>query len=320
MEHIAEKGREKRMDDQLLNALQIRYIKLHFTISFIEDASLPVHKVSAIRGGMGEMLLRANCIRDRECDSCDFESECIVRRTMYSKSTLKPDYVTNGESIGYVLECENYQTYFSKGETLSFNLILFGRTIVYFNQYLQAFYALGIHGIRSFRAKFMIISIKNTCLKDILDGNNIIMKNYQVQTVSSYVAYRMKKITGSERTLVFQTPATLKYNGEFLQKFRMDVILGAVRRRIYMLGCFEGIDNDFYHDYQTPVPEVSRQQEKHVKVCRYSSRQGRMFLHGIIGFIQMEAFHQETIPLLLAGELIHIGKNTSFGFGRYRMI
>lgn len=34
------------MDDQLLNALQIRYIKLHFTISFIEDAALPVHKVS----------------------------------------------------------------------------------------------------------------------------------------------------------------------------------------------------------------------------------------------------------------------------------
>ena len=305
------------MDEQLWNALQIRYTKLHFTISFIEDASLPVHKVSAIRGGMGEMLLRANCIRDRECDSCDFESECIVRRTMYSKSTLKPDYVTNGESIGYVLECENYQTYFPKGSTLSFNLILFGRAIVYFNQYLQAFYALGIQGLGASHARFMIVSIKNTCLKDILAENNIFMKNYQVQTISGYVTYRMKKITGSERELIFQTPTTLKYNGEFLQKFRMDVILGAIRRRIYMLGCFEGIDNDFYHDYRTPVPEIIRQREKHVKVCRYSSRQGRMFLHGITGFIQMKELHPETIPLLLAGELVHIGKNTSFGFGRY---
>lgn len=51
---------------------------------------------SAIRGGMGEMLLRANCIRDRVCESCDFEAECIVRRTMYSKFTLRPNYVTNG--------------------------------------------------------------------------------------------------------------------------------------------------------------------------------------------------------------------------------
>lgn len=307
------------MDDLLLNALQIRYIKLHFTISFIEDAALPVHKVSAIRGGMGEMLLRANCIRDRECDCCDFESECIVRRTMYSKSAIKPDYVTNWESIGYVLECENDQTYFPKGGTLSFNLILFGKAIVYFNQYLQALSALGMHGIGSFHAKFVIISIKNTCLKELLEGNNIVMKNYQVQTISSYVAYCMKKITESERTLVFQTPATLKYNGEFLQKFRMDVILGAIRRRIYMLDCFEGIDNDFYHDYQTPVPEVSFQQEKYVKVCRYSSRQGRMFLRGITGFVQMKEVYPETLPLLLAGELVHIGKNTSFGFGHYRM-
>lgn len=49
-----------------------------------EDTYLPVNKVSAIRGGMGEMLLRSNCIRDRNCAVCDFKGECIVRRTMYS--------------------------------------------------------------------------------------------------------------------------------------------------------------------------------------------------------------------------------------------
>lgn len=65
------------MDGQLLNALQVRYIKLHFTISFIEDAVLPIRKVSAIRGGMGEMLLRANCIRDRVCESCDCAADDV---------------------------------------------------------------------------------------------------------------------------------------------------------------------------------------------------------------------------------------------------
>ncbi len=308
------------MDGQLLNALQVRYIKLHFTISFIEDAILPVHKVSAIRGGMGEMLLRANCIRDRVCESCDFETECIVRRTMYSKFPLKPNYVTNGESIGYVLECENDQTCFPEGETLSFNLILFGRAIVYFNQYLQAFYMLGRHGIGAGHAKFIIVSIKNTCFQDILDGDNLLMKNYQVQTISSYVIHRMKMAAGSEKTLVFQTPATLKYNGEFLQKFRMDAIFNAVKRRIYMLDCFEGINNDFYHDYEVPVPDVSNQKSKHVKVCRYSSRKGKMHLYGITGFIQLKELYPETLPVLLAGELVHIGKNTSFGFGRYRIM
>ena len=309
------------MDEQLLYALQIRYIKLHFTISFIEDSILPVHKVSALRGGMGEMLLRANCIRDRACGSCDFESECIVQRTMYSKFDEKPDYVTDGsESIGYVLECENYQMYFSKGETLSFNLILFGKTIVYFNQYLQAFYSLGMCGIGVGHAKFMIVSIQNTCFQDILNGHDIVMKNYQVQTVSHYVNWRMKKITGAEKTLVFQTPTTIKYRGEFLQEFCIDAILNAVRRRIHMLDYFEGISNDFYHDYQVPVPELEGRQQRHVKVRRYSSRKGPMFLHGITGFVQLQELDASTIPLLLAGELIHIGKNTSFGFGRYQVM
>ena len=69
----------------LKRALQIRYVKLRFGLRIAEDTRLPVNKVSAIRGGIGEMLLRANCIRDRQCKSCDFESECIVRRTLYSR-------------------------------------------------------------------------------------------------------------------------------------------------------------------------------------------------------------------------------------------
>lgn len=201
------------MDNQLFHALQIRYIKLHFTILFTEDSILPVYKASALRGGIGEMLLRANCIRDRACDSCDFESECIVCRTMYSKFDLKPAYVTSGDSIGYVLECEKYQTHFQ---------------------------ACGM--------------------------------------------------------------------------------LSLVKRRIYMLDCFEGINNNFYYDYGIPVPEIASQQKKHVKVRRHSSQKGIMFLYGITGFVQLKGIHPDTFPLLLAGELIHIEKNTSFGFGRYQII
>lgn len=110
---------------------------------------------------MGEMLLRANCIRDRNCETCDFESECIVQRTMYSKFEEKPAYITKGDSIGYVIECENYQEEFEAGEAMQFHLMLFGKTIVYFNQYLQAFFALGMQGIGKYQARFEIIGVTN---------------------------------------------------------------------------------------------------------------------------------------------------------------
>ena len=100
----------------------------------------------------------------------------------------------------------------------------------------------------------------------------------------------------------------------------MDAVFNAVKRRIYMLDCFEGIDNDFYHDYEAPVPDVPNQKSKHVKACKHSSMIGKMHLHGITGFIQLKELYPETLPVLLAGELVHTGKNTGFGFGRYRIM
>ena len=66
------------MSQLLIKSQDIRYTKLTFTIEFTEDTMLPKQKVSAIRGGIGEMLLRANCVRRRECEGCDFADECIV--------------------------------------------------------------------------------------------------------------------------------------------------------------------------------------------------------------------------------------------------
>ena len=71
-------------NEWIKDALNIRYVKLHFEIKFLEDTIMPKNKTSALRGGMGEMLLQANCIMDRDCEHCDFDNECIVRRIMYS--------------------------------------------------------------------------------------------------------------------------------------------------------------------------------------------------------------------------------------------
>ena len=90
----------------------IRYVKLHFQCRVTEKCQMPVNKTSALRGGMGEMLLSEHCIypADRKCADCSFETECLVRRIMYSKFDIRPEFVTTGESIGYVISCEDYRT------------------------------------------------------------------------------------------------------------------------------------------------------------------------------------------------------------------
>lgn len=323
-------GRNKRTErssemslniQQLEKALQIRYVKLHFGLRMTEDTWLPMNKVSAIRGGIGEMLLRANCIRDRQCGSCDFESECIVRRTLYSRFDEKPDFVTSGDSVGYVLECENYEKNFYEGDLLEFHLILFGKTIVYFSQFLQAVYQLGMAGIGKARAKYEIIAVRNTVGRDMLRGSEILMERYVVKTLWDYVRYRQGGFDGRAfpDRIRFRTPVTLKHQGKIQRTLSPEAVIPALCRRIYMLDCFEGLNCEMLK-WEGSSPKVLSEFSEPVSVCRYSSTQDqKMPLRGIRGEMRLERIPEELIPLLLAGELTHIGKNTSFGFGRYRL-
>ena len=43
-------------------------------------------------------------------------------------------------------------------------------------------------------------------------------------------------------------------------------------------------------------------------------------MKGIKGYALLPELPQDIIYLLLAGELIHIGKNTSFDFGKYHIV
>lgn len=308
------------MDIQgLRQALQIRYVKLHFQIRFVEATRLPVNKVSAIRGGIGEMLLRANCIRDRNCAECDFEQECIVRRTMYSKFDVKPAFVTTGDSVGYVLECENYEELFAEGDRLEFYLILFGKTIVYFSQFLQAVYQLGSVGIGKEHSRYRLVSIRNTVGKEILDGANVLMEHYVVQTIGDYVGYRLKQESVWENRIRFKTPVTLKYQGRMQERLTIEALIPAVFRRLYILDCFEGLECEEIR-WQGIWPKVLQESSRKISVLRYSSTQDqRMTLWGIKGELLLSEIPPELLPALLAGEVMHVGKNTSFGFGRYQV-
>lgn len=310
------------MEQLIKQAMHIRYTKLHFTIAFLEDSKLPPNKHSAIRGGIGEMLLQANCIRDRRCEQCDFKGECIVQRTMYTQFKEKPAYMTNGESVGYVLECENNQEYFRKGEYLEFVLLLFGKNLVYFSQYLQAVCALGAGGLGKYRARFQVISVRNENCEELLSADRIHMERYRISYLDEYVERQLiLRRNFSPHRIVFVTPLTLKFRGEFRNEFHIEAILSGIRRRIYMLDCFEEIQNEEWMRWKLPEAEITGQHAILSRVDRYSSRKGtKMTLYGLTGDIYLKEMSEDAKILLLAGELIHVGKNTSFGFGKYQLI
>lgn len=305
------------------DCLQIRYVRLHFSLELLEDTELPANKASMLRGGMGEMLLRMNCIRDRKCKECDFVSECLVRRTMYSQMENTPAFMQSTDSVGYVLDCENYRKEFSAGDTVEFTLTLFGKTIVYFSQFLQAFQYLGVYGMGRNHARYRIQSLTSSKGESILDGNNIYMANLCIMHVADYVEYRWEKVVAADY-IVFHTPLAVKYQGEMLEHLDPSGILAACERRVRVLNDYEGNDVERF-DWRGHVPEIEEQRVREVTVHRFSSTHvtqngGRIPLRGIVGDGALRNVDDTARALLLAGELLHIGKNTSFGFGRYTLI
>ena len=302
--------------------LAIKYSKLCITVSFTEDVRLSKNKASAIRGGIGEMLLRENCIGDRKCENCEFVRECLVQRILYSPMDIEPKFMGNGDSVGYVIECEDYRRDFKRGDSLKFNIIVFGKVLVYFSQIIRAVFMLGVNGIGTYKAKYQIVSVDNTKGEHILEGSNVFMNRYLIETVGDYVKRRLGDIQGESNIyLKFATPVSLKYHGEFMQNFDIQTILNAIRRRLYILMCFEGIEEDNLYLKSDIIPEQISEHSIQSEVLRYSNRHRQgMKLKGITGELEIRKITGRNFELLIAGELIHIGNNTSFGFGKYEIL
>ena len=296
----------------------IPYIRLKFRAEILEDTELPSAKISALRGGMGEALLVQNCVSDRKCDNCMFMQACPINHTLYTYMAKKPAYVTGKESIGYLIECEDYSTDFKKGSCLEFYLILFGESIVYFNLYYQAFCQLGRTGIGKHRSRFCVREVQNSDGERIIDGNRVDMAKYKMCVLNDYISKRKNELGNLKEgcTLVFLTPLSMKYQKQYMNKFISEALLQGVARRIQMLNYYIGREarwSDF-----SKYPTIRSQTVKKESIKRYSSTQdAEIELRGITGTIRLQDVSEECADYLIAGEITHIGKNTSFGFGKY---
>ncbi len=169
----------------------IRFTILKIKLQMPEDCRLPRHKVSAIRGGMGNVLLAQHCIRDGKCEFCDFQESCIVQNIMYAPFRIKPSFANQNESMGYVIDCTSKKVEYHAGESLWVEFTLFGNAISYIMPIIYALTSLGGAGLGKEAAPFQVTEIVNRRRKPILRDGCIAMRNVLVETVESYVNERI---------------------------------------------------------------------------------------------------------------------------------
>ncbi len=301
----------------------IRFIELKIKLEILEDGRLPYYKTSALRGGTGQMLLDQNCIKDRKCNQCSFSENCIVQNIMYAKFKIKPPYVTNKESMGYVADCTDYSTRARKGNILCFSLTLFGNTACYITSLIYALTALGANGIGKDAIHFRIKSITDRKNNIILDNNNIYIGNLGIETLEQYINERMEQTDLSciSRRVILITPCTIKSHGNFLDKFDGFSLVTSILHKIKMYNLYEGNDNINYKWEEDMFPEISMQNIKECVIPRYSTvHNSKINLNGVKGELFLDKCTPGLLKILYAAEILHIGKNTRFGFGKILVV
>lgn len=300
----------------------IRFTQMRIKLVFPESCSLPMYKVSAIRGGMGQMLLAQNCIQDENCHECGFASSCIAKNIMYAPFKIKPPSVTNDESMGYVIDCTDTREQYKAGDSLLIRFTLFGDTISYIMPIIYALTMLGSTGIGKGWAKFQIAEITNRYQKPVLRDGMINLKNVLTETVGQYVNERMDYniVGGGHIKIKLLSPCTVKYQGKFLEEFNEQSLVVSMLQKLYHYQLYEGnaAGKEYWEEKEFPV--MCMQQMEKVTIPRYSTTQERkMYLKGIQGELELAECGERLQRLLYATEILHLGKNTRFGFGKIQV-
>lgn len=308
------------MEEEEISIFQFHFTMLYFTMVFDRSGDLPLYKSSAIRGGMGQELLRQYCLGDHDrCEQCMLREKCIVQSIMYAPYQIRPDFVQEGESAGYSLSCVDFRRKVCAGDEMEFRIILYGDTVAFFHPILQALYSFGMTGLGKEHVTFRIQKIRNIDNEDILSENDIHLDKIKTLTAWDYVSAREADIRKrTELYLQMLSPCAVSYHGKIVKEISGEALVRSVWRRVYMQHLFEGFMVEPKPILEMPV--VLEQQVESCLVGRYSGKKKeKTNLSGVTGWVKLGNISEEMLRLFLAGEISCIGKNIRFGFGVYRI-
>ena len=306
-----------------------RYI---FSCRMNDDAVLPPFKGSALRGVLSHAVKRITCtLKLQECAGCLLAGTCVycfLFEPETAMSAAGEGAVSTRPPKPYVLDYENSEKrLFRKGEQFGIPILLLGRANEYLPHLIFAFKELGHLGLgRNLDGKRADFSLEQVFSNDKL----VYDSTHDRLDPPGPIELSLPRLSGgpeenSKISLLFETPLRVKDRNSFARDLPFSLLIRTVLRRISSIELFHG-DGDPGLPYKELIEVANHVAtlEDHLawkENPRFSFRQNRkMFLGGLAGSITYEGNLRRFLPLLQYGEQVHIGKQTTFGLGKYRIL
>jgi hypothetical protein len=217
-------------------------------------------------------------------------------------------------------------------------LLLMGRAIEYLPYIVYAVSNMSRHGLGARRARFELAQVMavrgNGTSKSIYSGESerITISEQLACSLDELIRQRMDSLTESSAfipralKLRFLTPTRIRVGGDLQTELSFDLLVRNLLRRVSLLAAVHGAGRPKL-DYRKLIEiagtvETPKSDLRWHDWERYSNRQKeKMSLGGFIGEVEYrgEAIIQ-LLPLIIAGEILHVGAGTSFGLGKYKII
>lgn len=312
--------------------MTISYAKFRFVLNPLEPLHLPVYKGSTLRGGFGNAFKSIVCVsKGKECSDCILKDRCVYTYIFETPPPADTEVMRLYEKAPhpFILEppMETRQQY-GPGDELSFHVILIGRAINYLPYFIYTFDVLGQKGIGRGRGKFTLKSVaadEKGIEKIIYESVRNTVQSFPTNTLS-FEQSSDDSTSQQTVTLEFLTPTRIVYKGKLLDNLQFHILIRGLLRRISLLGYFHCGSAPDSIDFRKLIEQAREVKVKHSRLSwydwqRYSARQDTMMkLGGFVDSITFEGKLSEFMPCLLAGEILHVGKGTGFGLGKYKII
>lgn len=296
--------------------------RYHFLFEVLTPIRLPDYAGSTLRGAFGRALRRIACMtRMRNCQDCPLRKTCPYTRLfepcppedhpLQKFSQIPVPYIIEPAGLGSKI--------YQPGEALHFSMVLTGSAIPQLALIAYSWQRAFLHDVGHGTAKLQDIQLEKGSERQSI---------YQADSkkiLPHETTLTIEPIEADTVNLLIHTPLRLQENGRAILPSEVTarrLLMALVRRTSLLQEFYMGINDtvDFSHLAEQAEQVTSSVQLAWQNWIRYSSRQHqKMQLGGVIGKWQLNHLTPQLMVYLNLGQWLHVGKNASFGLGRYSL-
>ncbi|HMX21572.1 MAG TPA: CRISPR system precrRNA processing endoribonuclease RAMP protein Cas6 [Accumulibacter sp.] len=304
--------------------------RYRFEFQVTRPIRLPDYAGSMLRGAFGHALRQVACLtRQPDCAGCPLAGECPYPAVFVPTPPEQHPLQRFSEiPVPYVIEAPAWGARtLDTGQVLVFHQVLIGRACQQLSLIILAWRRALARGVGAGDGTAELRQVVH-CGDDGEDGERLIYRPEGGRIAEHRSLIRLDAPSAPVRgvTLRFITPLRLQHNGRALPPAALQpvTLLMALARRVSLVAEFHG-------DSSLPTPDFAALKaacaalDDHKALiwrdwARYSSRQRQaMRLGGVVGDWRLDGNLAPFAELLRLGEWLHVGKETAFGLGQYRL-